>query len=260
MVNVPIQVDRADQIATVILNNPDKLNALNLAMWKRLGEVMRELDADLSLRCIVLRGAGGKAFAAGADISEFEKTRNNSRNGRKYGDALEVTMAALARCRHPMVAMIQGVCVGGGLEIVSQCDLRICGASSRFGIPINKLGLVVGYGEMKGLIDLVGRAAALEILLEGRVLGAAEAKDMGLVNRVVPDDKVEEEAMAAARRIAEGAPLVARWHKKFARRLAHPRALARTERNEAYACYDTEDFKIGVEAFLSKRKPEFKGK
>ena len=258
--NVPIQVNRADQIATVILNNPEKLNALNLAMWKRLGEAMRELDADKSLRCIVLRGAGGKAFAAGADISEFESTRNNSRNGRKYGDALEVTMAALARCRHPMVAMIHGVCVGGGLEIVSQCDLRICGASSRFGIPINKLGLVVGYGEMKGLIDLIGRAAVIEILLEGRVFGAAEAKDMGLVNRVVPDDKVEEESMAAARRIAEGAPLVARWHKKFARRLTQTRPLARAERDEAYACYDTEDFRIGVEAFLSKRKPEFKGK
>jgi len=258
--NAPIRVDRAGQIATVILNNPEKLNALNLATWKRLGEVMRELDADLSLRCIVLRGAGGKAFAAGADIAEFETTRNNSRNGRKYGDALEVTMGALASCRHPMVAMIHGVCVGGGLEIVSQCDLRICGASSRFGIPINKLGLVVGYGEMKGLIDLIGRAAALEILLEGRVFGAEEAKDMGLVNRVVPDDKVEEESIAAARRIAEGAPLVARWHKKFARRLTQARPLARAERDEAYACYDTEDFRIGVEAFLSKRKPDFKGK
>src|SRR5512139_1698623 len=134
--NAPIRVERAGDIATLVLNNPDKLNALNLATWKRLGEIMRELDADKTLRCIVLRGAGGKAFAAGADISEFEKTRNNSRSGRKYGDALEVTMAALARCRHPLVAMIQGVCVGGGLEIVSQCDLRICGASSRFGIPI----------------------------------------------------------------------------------------------------------------------------
>ena len=257
--NAPIRVDRADQIATVTLNNPDKLNALNLAMWKRLGEVMRELDADRALRCVVLRGSGEKAFAAGADIAEFEKTRNNSRNGKKYGNVLEVTMSALARCRHPMVAMIQGACVGGGLEIVSQCDLRICGASSRFGIPIAKLGLVVGYGEMKGLIDLIGRAAALEILLEGRVFGAAEAKDMGLVNRVVPDDKVEEEAMAAARRIAEGAPLVARWHKKFARRLGQARPLAKTERDEAYACYDTEDFKIGVRAFLSKQKPEFKG-
>ena len=156
--------------------------------------------------------------------------------------------------------MIHGACVGGGMEIISQCDLRICGASSRFGIPINKLGLVVGYGEMAGLIELIGRAAAMEILLEGRILNAAEAKDMGLVNRVVADDKVAEEAMAAARRIAAGAPLVARWHKKFARRLASPRPVTKTERNEAYACYDTEDFREGVAAFLGKRKPVFKGK
>jgi len=100
-------------------------------------------------------------------------------------------MGAIARCRHPIVAMIHGVCVGGGLEVITQCDLRICGASSRFGIPIKNLGLVVGYGEMQGLIALVGRAVALEILLEGRVFGAEEAKDKGLVNRVVPDDKVE---------------------------------------------------------------------
>ena len=258
--SLPIQIDRADPIAIVTLNNPEKLNALGLASWKRLGEVMRELDADSSLRCIVIRGSGRKAFAAGADIAEFETTRNNSKNGKKYGTVLEATMAAIGRCRHPIVAMIHGACVGGGLEIISLCDLRICGASSRFGIPIAKLGLVVGYGEMKGLMDLVGRAAALEILLEGRVFGAEEAKDKGLVNRVVPDDKVEEEAMAAARRIAEGAPLVARWHKKFARRLAQARPVGAGERDEAYACYDTEDFREGVAAFLAKRKPQFKGK
>ena len=256
----PIQLDRAGSIAIVTLNNPERLNALGLASWKRLGEVMRELDSDKSLRCVVLRGAGDKAFAAGADISEFEKTRNNARTAKKYGAVLEATMGGLARCRHPMVAMIHGVCVGGGLEIISQCDLRICGASSRFGIPIAKLGLVVGYGEMKGLIDLVGRAAALEILLEGRVFGAEEAKDKGLVNRIVPDDKVEEESMAAARRIAEGAPLVARWHKKFAQRLGQARAVGTAERDEAYDCYDTEDFREGVAAFLAKRKPQFKGK
>jgi enoyl-CoA hydratase len=255
-----ILIAREGDIATATLNNPERLNALNLAMWKRLGEVMRELDADKALRCIVVRGAGEQAFAAGADISEFEKTRNNSKVARKYGEQLERTMDAIAHCRHPIVAMIHGACVGGGLEIVSLCDLRICGTSSRFGIPIKKLGLVVGYGEMAGLIDLVGRAAALEILLEGRILSAAEAKDMGLVNRVVADDKVGEEAMAAARRIAAGAPLVARWHKKFARRLARGGAITKAERNEAYACYDTGDFREGVAAFLAKRKPEFKGK
>jgi len=255
-----ILLGRSGDIATVTLNNPERLNALNLAMWKRLGETMRELDADKALRCVVLRGAGGQAFASGADVSEFEKTRNNSKVARKYGEQLETTMDAIAGCRHPIVAMIHGACVGGGMEIISQCDLRICGTSSRFGIPINKLGLVVGYGEMAGLIGLAGRSASLEILLEGRILNAAEAKDMGLVNRVVADDKVEEEAMAAARRIAAGAPLVARWHKKFARRLAQPRPVGKTERNEAYACYDTADFREGVAAFLAKRKPNFKGK
>ena len=251
---------RDGDIATVTLSNPGKLNALDLGMWKRLGEVMRELDRDKTLRCIVLRGAGDKAFAAGADISEFAKTRKDSKSAKRYGAQLEATMDAVARCCHPVVAMIHGACVGGGLEIASQCDLRICGASSRFGIPINKLGLVVGYGEMRGLIDLVGRAVALEILLEGRVFGAEEAREKRLVNRVVPDDKVEEEALASARRIAEGAPLVARWHKKFARRLAKARALTKAELDEAYACFDTEDYRIGFRAFLAKKKPEFKGK
>src|SRR5471032_1692977 len=237
----PVYFERDGAIATVVLNNPEKLNAMSFAMWMRLGEIMGELDADESLRCVVLRGAGEKAFAAGADISEFETTRSDSWVARDYGHKIEGTMRTVQACRHPTVAMIHGVCVGGGLEVASQCDLRICGESSRFGIPINKLGLVVGYGEMDALIDLVGRASALEILLEGRVFDAAEAKQKGLVNRVVADDKVEEEAMAAARRIAAGAPLVARWHKKFARRLADPRPLTEAERDEGYACFDTED-------------------
>lgn len=255
-----VLIQRDGAIATVVLNRPEKLNALTKPMWRRLGDMFLELDADDTLRCIVLRGAGEKAFAAGADISEFEKTRANARVAKDYGDKIEGTMRAVAECRHPTVAMIHGVCVGGGLEIASQCDLRICGASSRFGIPINKLGLVVGYGEMAALIDLVGRATALEILLEGRVFGAEEAKQKGLVNRVVADEQVEAEALAAAARIAAGAPLVARWHKKFARRLADARPLTEAERDEGYACFDTEDYRIGFQAFLAKQKPQFKGK
>src|SRR5471030_17175 len=256
----PVYFERDGAIATVVLNNTEKLNAMSFGMWMRLGEIMRELDADESLRCVVLRGAGDKAFAAGADISEFETARTNAKVAKDYGHKIEGTMRAVQESRHPTLAMIHGVCVGGGLEVASQCDLRICGASSRFGIPINKLGLVVGYGEMAALIDLVGRASALEILLEGRIFDAAEAKQKGLVNRVVADDQVEAEAMAAARRIAAGAPLVARWHKKFARRLADPRPLTGAERDEGYACFDTEDYRIGFRAFLAKQKPEFKGK
>jgi enoyl-CoA hydratase len=250
---------RHGAIATVVLNNPDKLNALNQAMWQRLGNVMCELGAEESLRCIVLRGAGDKAFASGADISEFATERANSSQAKAYGEAIHGTMQAIADCRHPTIALIQGACVGGGLEIASMCDLRICGASSRFGVPVNRLGLVMAYGEILGLMLLVGRAAALEIVLEGRVFGAAEACEKGLVNRVVADDKVIEEAYATARRIADGAPLAARWHKRFINRLGDPRPLTDAERDESYACFDTEDYRIGYGAFLAKKKPEFKG-
>jgi enoyl-CoA hydratase/carnithine racemase len=156
--------------------------------------------------------------------------------------------------------MIRGICVGGGLEIAGLCDLRIAGESSRFGIPINRLGLVMAYPEIEVLISLVGRSAALEILLEGRVFGAGEAKEMGLISRVVADADVEKEALETARRIADGAPLVARWHKKFARRLAEPAPLTAEELDEGYACYGTADFKTGYKAFLAKTKPDFKGR
>src|SRR5688572_32510084 len=136
----PILVTRDDAIATVALNNPERLNALNQPMWRRLGEVMRELSADDAVRCVVLRGAGDKAFAAGADIAEFARERADSQQARRYGELIDSTMQAVARCRHPVIAMIKGACVGGGLEIAAMCDLRICGESSRFGVPIKNLG------------------------------------------------------------------------------------------------------------------------
>ena len=256
----PILVTSDGRIATVALNNPGKLNALNKAMWQRLGVVMRELSADSELRCIVLRGAGDKAFAAGADISEFAAERADSSQAKHYGDLLHETMQAVAGSRHPTVALIRGACVGGGLEIAAMCDMRICGESSRFGVPINRLGLTMAYGELQGLLSLAGRAATLEILLEGRVFDAAEALRKGLVNRVVPDAEVEAETYATASRIAAGAPLVARWHKQFIERLSVKATLSQAEWDEGFACFDTEDYKTGVAAFLDKTKPPFRGR
>ena len=255
-----ILVQRDGAIVTVMLNRPEKLNALTRSMWQRLGEVIDGLSREDDVRCIVLRGAGDKAFAPGNDISEFENERANVEQARVYGGIMHRTLSAFEQCRHPLVAMIKGICVGGGLEIAASCDLRICGESSRFGAPVNKLGLVMAHAELRGLLSLVGRATALEILLEGRVFDAQEAREKGLVSRIVPDDQVEEEAYATAGRIADGAPLVARWHKQFAKRLADPQPLTQAEIDEGYACFGTEDFRIGYRAFLDKRKPEFKGR
>jgi enoyl-CoA hydratase/carnithine racemase len=255
-----ILIERDGAIATVILNRPEKLNALTRPMWKRLGEAFEALGADDSVRCIVIRGAGTQAFAPGNDISEFETERSNVEQARGYGNDMRRTIEAIANCRHPVVAQIHGICVGGGLEIAGLADIRVCGESSRFGVPINKLGLVMAYAEIGSLIALAGEATALEILLEGRVFDAREARDKGLVTRVVPDAEVESEARATAQRIADGAPLVARWHKKFARRLRDGKPLTAAEYDEGFACFGTEDFRIGYRAFLAKQKPEFKGK
>lgn len=255
-----IQLRRDGAIATVVLNRPDKLNALTRGMWASLGDTVEQLSADDSLRCVIVRGAGEKSFSPGNDISEFAHERSNKAQAIEYGKVMHRTADALANCRHPLIAQIYGICVGGGLEITALCDLRICGESSRFGAPINKLGLVMAYPEMAPLVRLVGSAVALEILLEGRIFDAAEAKEKGLVTRVVPDDQVAAETRAAAQRIADGAPLVARWHKKFARRLAEGTSLTAAELDECFDCFDTEDFRIGYAAFLAKQKPKFVGR
>lgn len=255
-----ILVERDGFVATVVLNRPEKLNAMTMPMWRTLGETVTQLSNNPDIRCIILRGAGEKSFSPGNDIAEFETQRSNKAQATVYGHVMHATAAALTNCQVPLVAQIHGICVGGGLEIASLCDIRICGESSRFGAPIKNLGLVMAYPEMEPLVRLAGPDVALEILLEGRIFDAREAFTKRLVTRVVPDDQVETEAKATAQRIAEGAPLVARWHKKFARRLMDAQPVTPAEYAECFECFDTEDFRIGYAAFLAKKKPEFVGK
>ncbi len=253
---------RDGDIATVVLSHSGKLNALTVAMWQALAAAMHELSAAEDVRCVVLRGEDDKAFAAGADIAEFATVRNTREQGEIYHRRYVYgALRAVADCRHPTVAMIHGPCVGGGLEIACQCDIRIAGESARFGVPINRLGFPIAYDELEAVLPVIGRAAALEMLLEGRVWEAREAYDKGLVARVVPDAKLEDEAYATARRIADGAPLVARWHKQMIRRLApHVPPLTEAERSDNFQYFDTEDYRIGYEAFMAKRKPRFTGR
>jgi enoyl-CoA hydratase/carnithine racemase len=252
---------RDGAVATVTLSNPEKLNAVNAHMWRELARVMGEIETDDALRCVVLRGAG-ENFAAGGDIHEFATVRDTYERARIYHDKwVAGALEAVTRCRHPTLAAIQGACIGGGLEIALACDLRIAGRGSRFGIPINRLGFAIAHGELHGLLRIVGPAVALELLLEGRILEADEALAKRMVTRVVADEALDEEVAACARRIAAGAPLAARLHKRLVRRLTEdPAPLTEAEIRDNFSYLASEDYRIGYAAFVARSKPEFTGR
>ena len=252
-----VLVERHGVVATVTLNRPERRNAFNLEMWAALGDAMTELNSDDGLRCVVLQGAGDKAFAAGADIAEFSKVRANGKQAEAYAKIMDRATDAVRDCPHPTIAAIRGACVGGGLELAIQCDLRISGQSGRFGIPINRIGNALPYAAMVALVEAVGRPTVLEILLEGRIFTAEEACAKGLVTRVVEDAKLEAELAAAADRIAAGAPLVARAHKVFSRKAVTPRDLKPKDWSAPFEICNSADYREGIRAFLAKEKPVF---
>ncbi|RBL84896.1 enoyl-CoA hydratase/isomerase family protein [Streptomyces cavourensis] len=254
-----VLLQREGHLAWVTLSHPGRLNAITVAMWHELRDVFTRIAQDDGLRCVVVRGEGGN-FAAGADIREFPVERADAAGVQRYHrEVLAPALRAVAECPQPVVAQIEGVCVGGGLEIASQCDLRIAGESARFGVPINRLGFPMAPDEMRGLLALVGRAATLAILLEGRVFGAAEARELGLLTRIVADADVAAQARRSAERIAQGAPLAARINKRLSARLARGGTLTEDEYQDYFSYADSRDHKEGVRAFLAGVDPLFSG-
>ncbi|MDA0310640.1 MAG: enoyl-CoA hydratase-related protein [Gemmatimonadetes bacterium] len=254
-----VRVTVEGPIAEVRLDGPEKHNVLDLAGWNALAAAFAALSARTDIRCVTVRGTGGRAFSAGSDISAFSGQRVTPDDVRGYSAAISGAMHAIRDCPHPTVALIEGICVGGGLEIAVCCDIRACEASSQFGAPINRLGLTMAYDELDPIVRLVGAGPALDLLLTGDLIPSAAARRMGLVSRVAPDGEVVSRGRDLAGRIAAGAPLVNRWHKKFIRRLADPAPLTEVEREESHAAFETDDYREGRTAFMEKRPPTFTG-
>lgn len=254
-----VQVEIEAHIATIRLDGPERHNVLDVDGWHALEEAMNTISKRDEVRSVVLRGTGGQAFSAGSDITCFEEQRNTPEQVRAYSDAISSALRAIRGCRHPTIAAIEGLCVGGGLEIASCCDLRVCGESSRFGAPINRLGLTMSYDELEPLVQLLGPGSVMDLLLSGDLIDANSARVVGLVNRVHPDPTVIEDTYELANSIAAGAPLVNRWHKKFIRRMQEHRAVSSEEKEEVHAAFETDDYREGRTAFLEKRSPNFHG-
>ncbi len=253
-------VAREGDIAVVTFNRPEVRNAFDLAMWERLQSIMEALDADDGLRCVVLRGAGSEAFCAGADIGAFARERGSRALEDRYAEVLHTSMQSIRMCRHPVVAMIMGACIGGGAGIATMCDFRVGAEGMKLGITARNLGIWYPYAEMDPVIELAGTGVAAEIFIEGRILSGREAYEKGLLSRVVADGEVEREAMALARRVASGSPLSARFHKAAIRKLRGTLPISEAEHRAVNGFVETEDFHDAVRAFLEKRKPVWKGR
>jgi enoyl-CoA hydratase/carnithine racemase len=249
-------------VGWMTLNNPERHNAISLEMWEAALQIMADFAADPALRVMVVTGAGGKAFASGADISKFKDERQQADAVAHYQDTTQRAYSALQAMAIPTIAMVRGYCIGGGTALAVCCDLRICSDDAKFGVPAAKLGLGYGLGRAKPLVDLIGPAFAKEMFFTGRHFDATEAERMGLVNRVVADDQIEAAVQEMAATIAGNAPLTVRCAKLVvgeAVKDAEVRDVAATER-AVEACFASSDYQEGQAAFMEKRKPQFTGR
>jgi enoyl-CoA hydratase/carnithine racemase len=253
--------DTGGALATLTFNRPEARNAMTWQMYEALVAACDRVDGDDSIRVLVLRGAGGKAFVAGTDISQFQDFKNRD-DGIRYEERLDAVLDRLERVGKPTIAEVRGVAAGGGCAIALACDLRIATPESTFGIPIARtLGNCLSGASYARLMDLLGPARVKDMIFTGRLVAAAEALQMGIVNRIVEADEIGAATTALALEIASNAPLTIRATKELLRRTAVKRRLGRDEDADIVElCYTSEDFREGVTAFLEKRRPQWRGR
>ncbi len=258
----PLIVQHDAPLGWLILNRPEVKNALNLRTWQRIAQGIAELNADSEVRVIVMRGATPDAFISGADISEFPAMRANAEQARAYRDAPGNAVTAMLESPKPLIAMISGVCIGGGVQVALSCDIRLAARGTRFGVPAARLGLAYPLDGVMALSHIVGPANARDILLSARLFDSEEAFAMGLVNRIVEPAALEETVRDYALKMTANAPLT-----MLAAKAAIRESLKDPEHRDGKAvaamvarCFDSEDYREGVRAFLEKRRPRFAGK
>ena len=255
-----ISIERHDPIGYVVLDNPARRNAVSGAMWRALPAAIASLNDDPAIRCIVLRGAGDIAFAAGADISEFEGHRSSEATVQAYEAATSAAHNALESSPKPVIAQIQGFCLGGGLALALSCDLRYCSADSQFAIPAARLGIGYGLHGHRRLVASVGHANAREIMFSARRYDAASAQALGLVNRVLPVAELADYVRALAGDLAANAPLTQAASKAVINALIENTHNFSACEALITRCMHSADYREGRTAFMEKRKPRFEGR
>ena len=251
-----------DGVGWMIFNNPERRNALSLDMWEGISAILESFQRDESVRVVVMKGAGDKAFVSGADISQFDDKRSNEEQIAQYTATLSRAREHLAGIDKPLIAMIRGYCLGGGLTVALNADIRIASDDARLGIPAARLGIAYGYESMRQLVDLVGPSFAKEIAFSARRLSAGEALRIGLVNRVVPVDELEGTVLELTASIVSNAPLSVKASKMTIGEVlkdASDRDLE-TVKKFVKTCFESQDYIEGRKAFMEKRKPNFIGR